>query len=95
MDTLNFSDMGAPEEQNLFGTSNFVRESPLEDKKCPQFLTSRQRVTDLFPRDVNHNKQTGCTRLYKVRKRGLQGAKAEGSEGTVEQQDLFNSAVRT
>lgn len=62
---------GSTRGENLFGMSILIRESPLEDKKYPQFLTSRLRVTDLFLQDVNHNKQTGCTRLYKVRKGGL------------------------
>lgn len=63
----------ARERENLARTSKWRQFHSPQDKKRPQFLTSRPRVTDLFLQDVNHNKETSCTRLYKVRRmrRGL------------------------
>ncbi len=70
MDILNFINMGSTSRKKHSHMSNFATDSPLEDKKCPQFLMSRPRVTDLFLQDVNHNKETGSTRLYKVKRGG-------------------------
>lgn len=64
---------GSTSREALSHMSNFATDSPLEDKKCHQFLMSRPRVTDLFLQDVNHDKETGCTRLCKVRRGGLWG----------------------
>lgn len=55
--------------------------------KCPQFLMSRPRVTDLFLQDVHKSQLQDRLQTVQVEERWIVGAEAAEGEGTVEQKE--------